>query len=88
MALPPVAILFSRFGPRVRPPAFPETIVSLSHHLAAVWFADVVGYTRLSEENEGEAVRAESSVCPPRPVKRKRRHWMPAQLMALSCSPR
>jgi serine/threonine-protein kinase len=31
--------------------------VSLSHHLAAVWFADVVGYTRLSEENEGEAVR-------------------------------
>src|SRR5687768_17273356 len=47
----------SRYGPRVRPPAFPETIVSLSHHLAAVWFADVVGYTRLSEENEGEAVR-------------------------------
>jgi serine/threonine-protein kinase len=32
-------------------------LVSLSHHLAAVWFADVVGYTRLSEENEGEAVR-------------------------------
>jgi TolB-like protein/class 3 adenylate cyclase/Tfp pilus assembly protein PilF len=31
--------------------------LSLSHHLAAVWFADVVGYTRLSEENEGEAVR-------------------------------
>ncbi|HET6362124.1 MAG TPA: adenylate/guanylate cyclase domain-containing protein [Gemmatimonadota bacterium] len=31
--------------------------MSLSHHLAAVWFADVVGYTRLSEENEGEAVR-------------------------------
>jgi class 3 adenylate cyclase/TolB-like protein/Tfp pilus assembly protein PilF len=31
--------------------------VSLSHHLAAVWFADIVGYTRLSEENEGEAVR-------------------------------
>jgi TolB-like protein/class 3 adenylate cyclase/Tfp pilus assembly protein PilF len=31
--------------------------LSLSHHLAAVWFADVVGYTHLSEENEGEAVR-------------------------------
>ena len=31
--------------------------MSISHHLAAVWFADVVGYTRLSEENEGEAVR-------------------------------
>jgi TolB-like protein/class 3 adenylate cyclase/Tfp pilus assembly protein PilF len=31
--------------------------LSLSHHLAAVWFADVVGYTRLSEANEHEAVR-------------------------------
>ena len=31
--------------------------MALSHHLAAVWFADVVGYTRLSETNEHEAVR-------------------------------
>jgi adenylate cyclase len=29
-----------------------------SHHLAAVWFADLVGYTALSETNEGEAIRA------------------------------
>ncbi|HJR52218.1 MAG TPA: adenylate/guanylate cyclase domain-containing protein [Gemmatimonadota bacterium] len=28
----------------------------LSHRLAAVWFADVVGYSRLMSENEGEAV--------------------------------
>ena len=31
--------------------------MALSHHLAAVWFADVMGYTRLSETNEHEAVR-------------------------------
>jgi adenylate cyclase len=31
-----------------------------SHHLAAVWFADLVGYTGLSETNEGEAIRAVS----------------------------
>ena len=31
-----------------------------SHHLAAVWFADLVGYTALSETNEGEAIRAVS----------------------------
>jgi len=30
---------------------------TLHRHLAAVWFADIVGYTKLSEENEGEAVR-------------------------------
>lgn len=30
------------------------------HHLAAVWFADLVGYTALSETNEGEAIRAVS----------------------------
>jgi TolB-like protein/class 3 adenylate cyclase/Tfp pilus assembly protein PilF len=29
-----------------------------SHHLAAVWFADLVGYSTLSEANEGEAFRA------------------------------
>jgi TolB-like protein/class 3 adenylate cyclase/Flp pilus assembly protein TadD len=29
-----------------------------SHHLAAVWFADLVGYSALSETNEGEALRA------------------------------
>ena len=34
--------------------------VSPSHHLAAVWFADLVGYTTLSETNEGEAIRAVS----------------------------
>ena len=28
-----------------------------SHHLAAVWFADLVGYSALSERNEGEAIR-------------------------------
>ena len=28
-----------------------------SHHLAAVWFADLVGYSALSETNEGEALR-------------------------------
>jgi class 3 adenylate cyclase/TolB-like protein len=32
-------------------------VTTLHRHLAAVWFADIVGYTRLSEENEGEAVR-------------------------------
>jgi class 3 adenylate cyclase/tetratricopeptide (TPR) repeat protein len=32
-------------------------MTTLHRHLAAVWFADIVGYTRLSEENEGEAVR-------------------------------
>ena len=26
-----------------------------SHHLAAVWFADLVGYSALSETNEAEA---------------------------------
>ena len=31
--------------------------MALSHHLAAVWFADVVGYTQLAETNEYEAVR-------------------------------
>jgi len=31
-----------------------------SHHLAAVWFADLVGYTALSETNEGDAIRAVS----------------------------
>ncbi|HET7692118.1 MAG TPA: adenylate/guanylate cyclase domain-containing protein [Gemmatimonadota bacterium] len=30
---------------------------TLHRHLAAVWFADIAGYTSLSEENEGEAVR-------------------------------
>ena len=29
-----------------------------SHHLAAVWFADLVGYSALSETNEAEALRA------------------------------
>ena len=32
-------------------------MTTLHRHLAAVWFADIVGYTKLSEENEGEAVR-------------------------------
>ena len=32
-------------------------MTTLHRHLAAVWFADIVGYTNLSEENEGEAVR-------------------------------
>ena len=31
-----------------------------SHHLAAVWFADLVGHSALSETNEGEAIRAVS----------------------------
>jgi len=31
-----------------------------THHLAAVWFADLVGYTALSETNEGDAIRAVS----------------------------
>jgi class 3 adenylate cyclase/tetratricopeptide (TPR) repeat protein len=38
----------------------------LSHRLAAVWFADVVGYSRLMSENEGQAVaviRLLQSVC-------------------------
>ena len=30
---------------------------TLHRHLAAVWFADIAGYTSLSEEDEGEAVR-------------------------------
>ncbi len=30
---------------------------TLHRHLAAVWFADIAGYTSLSEQNEGEAVR-------------------------------
>jgi adenylate cyclase len=30
---------------------------TLHRHLAAVWFADIAGYTSLSEENEGQAVR-------------------------------
>jgi adenylate cyclase len=30
---------------------------TLHRHLAAVWFADIAGYTSLSEKNEGEAVR-------------------------------
>lgn len=29
----------------------------LPHHLAAVWFADVVGYSALSEEDEATALR-------------------------------
>ncbi|HEU4463575.1 MAG TPA: adenylate/guanylate cyclase domain-containing protein, partial [Gemmatimonadota bacterium] len=32
-------------------------MTQLRRHLAAVWFADIVGYTTLSERNEGEAVR-------------------------------
>ena len=32
-------------------------VTELRRHLAAVWFADIVGYTTLSERNEGEAVR-------------------------------
>jgi class 3 adenylate cyclase/TolB-like protein len=32
-------------------------VTQLRRHLAAVWFADIVGYTTLSERNEGEAVR-------------------------------
>ena len=31
-------------------------MTGLSHRLAAVWFADVVGYSRLMSENEGQAV--------------------------------
>jgi class 3 adenylate cyclase/tetratricopeptide (TPR) repeat protein len=31
-------------------------VTSFSHRLAAVWFADVVGYSQLMSENEGEAV--------------------------------
>ncbi|HEY7471025.1 MAG TPA: adenylate/guanylate cyclase domain-containing protein [Gemmatimonadota bacterium] len=31
-------------------------MAGLTHRLAAVWFADVVGYSRLMSENEGEAV--------------------------------
>jgi class 3 adenylate cyclase/tetratricopeptide (TPR) repeat protein len=31
-------------------------LTALSHRLAAVWFADVVGYSRLMSENEGDAV--------------------------------
>jgi class 3 adenylate cyclase/tetratricopeptide (TPR) repeat protein len=34
-----------------------RSVNTLPRHLAAVWFADIVGYTRLSEENESEAVR-------------------------------
>ena len=33
-------------------------MAGLSHRLAAVWFADVVGYSRLMSENEGDAVAA------------------------------
>lgn len=29
----------------------------MSHHLAAVWFVDVVGYSALSEEDEATALR-------------------------------
>src|SRR5688572_7909001 len=36
---------------------FRSFMSSLHRHLAAVWFADIAGYTSLSEENEGEAVR-------------------------------
>ena len=32
-------------------------MTTLHRHLAAVWFADIVGYTSMSETNEGEAVR-------------------------------
>jgi class 3 adenylate cyclase len=32
-------------------------VSALPHHLAAVWFADVVGYTTLSEEDEAAAWR-------------------------------
>jgi class 3 adenylate cyclase/tetratricopeptide (TPR) repeat protein len=41
-------------------------VTGLSHRLAAVWFADVVGYSRLMSENEGDAVaviRLLQSVC-------------------------
>jgi len=31
-------------------------VTGLTHRLAAVWFADVVGYSRLMSENEREAV--------------------------------
>jgi class 3 adenylate cyclase/tetratricopeptide (TPR) repeat protein len=36
-------------------------VTQLRRHLAAVWFADIVGYTTLSERNEGEAVRVARS---------------------------
>ena len=36
----------------------PASGATRSYHLAAVWFADLVGYTSLSERNEGEALRA------------------------------
>ena len=35
----------------------PESGTTPAHHLAAVWFADLVGYTALSETDEGEALR-------------------------------
>src|SRR5687768_115297 len=41
-------------------------MAGLSHRLAAVWFADVVGYSRLMSENEREAVavvRLLQSIC-------------------------
>jgi class 3 adenylate cyclase/tetratricopeptide (TPR) repeat protein len=45
-------------------------MTTLHRHLAAVWFADIAGYTSLSEENEGQAVhlahafqRAARAVC-------------------------
>jgi TolB-like protein/class 3 adenylate cyclase/Flp pilus assembly protein TadD len=42
----------------VSDPDAPVSGATPSHHLAAVWFADLVGYSALSETNEGEALRA------------------------------
>src|SRR5687767_3202452 len=44
--------------PSISPGSIFRSYMSTLHrHLAAVWFADIAGYTSLSEENEGEAVR-------------------------------
>jgi adenylate cyclase len=32
-------------------------VKKMPHHLAAVWFADIVGYSALSEEDEAKALR-------------------------------